>query len=86
MPSKKQKKRSPSRRPRRRVTPEKLPVGESAIRELSVLSSCDPRTVKKVLRGQIVQALAFERISGVLRVKGLFTDQLQEQYERLGLL
>jgi hypothetical protein len=48
-----------------------VPLPESTVRELSVAASCDPRTLKKVLRGQPVLPMARARVVRVLEERGL---------------
>ncbi len=51
------------------TTPHKLPA--HIRRRISVLASCDDRTVAKLLAGKLVMPLTRERIEGALRELGL---------------
>lgn len=45
-------------------------VPASILRELTVLASCDPRTLRRYLRGEPVSPLPASRIESALRARG----------------
>jgi hypothetical protein len=49
----------------------KASLGESTVRELSVLASCDPRSLRKVLRGESVLPMTRARVVKVLAERNL---------------
>ena len=49
----------------------KTPLPAHLVRALSVEAPADPRTIRKVLLGQPVSALAHERVMRALRARGL---------------
>lgn len=48
-------------------------IGAAKLRALAVAADCDPRTVRKVLRGERVTGMAAERARVVLRKAGIKT-------------
>lgn len=49
----------------------KTPLAAHLMRAVSVEAAADPRTVSKVLRGEIVAPLAHERVLRALKARGL---------------
>lgn len=49
----------------------KTPISAFHVRKASVLATADPRTVRKVLRGEVVSPMAHERVIRALREMGL---------------
>lgn len=49
----------------------KKTIDESTARRLAVKADCDPRTIRKALRGETVRGLAGHRVKRVLEEEGL---------------
>jgi hypothetical protein len=60
---------------RRHRIPSRLP--ESKLREVAVAASADPRTIRKVLRGEPTRLLVRERILAAIEALGL-ADSLRK--------
>lgn len=48
-------------------------LDKATIRELAVKASCDPRTIDKVFRGEVVRGMSGHRARAVLAAAGLLT-------------
>lgn len=55
----------------------KRTIDEATARQLSVAAICDPRTIRKVLRGERVRGSAGQRAKEVLLKVGLLVEENQ---------
>lgn len=53
-------------------------IDESQARRLAVQADCDPRTIRKALRGEDVKGMAGERARKALREAGMLKENEHE--------
>lgn len=53
-------------------------IDEANARRLAVQADCDPRTIRKALRGEEVRGMAGERAKKALREAGMLKEENRE--------